>query len=78
MSGGHAWHTPAWQFVDPQSTAIWHDLPGPHGAQAAPQSMSLSPPLRTPSKQVGSWQTSAVQTSLAQSLGRPHAAFAGQ
>ncbi len=52
---------------------------GTHAGQGAPpQSTSVSPPLRTPSAQVGAWQRPPVQTPLSQSVPPPQPSPAGQ
>jgi hypothetical protein len=63
-----SWQTPFRQFPLWQSASLTHPWPPAHAVgQEPPQSTPVSSPFRTPSAQVGSWQTVPEQTWLAQS-----------
>ena len=58
-------------FAGPEQTALWqseyplHALPSRHfAAQGPPQSIAGSPPLATPSRQLGAWHEPLWQTAL--------------
>ena len=69
-------HTPAAQYPLWQSELTLHDWAFAHvlpGAQAPPQSKSVSFPFLTPSAQVGDWHTPwGLQTPELQSPPKPH------
>src|SRR4051812_12857032 len=76
-----AWHLPPLQTPLEQSAATLQKESGSHTAPAQlgpPQSMSLSPSLRTPSAHVGGWHTLFVQTPLTQSIPPLHASPSAQ
>jgi hypothetical protein len=51
-----------------QSAPVLQALPTPQTGQPAPQSVSVSAPLVTPSEQLGAWQMPETHTPLWQSL----------
>jgi hypothetical protein len=67
-------HTPLWQSV-----GCVQALLGAHAGQVGPpQSVSVSLPFFTPSKQLEGWQTEPVQTLLWQSLGSAQVLLSAQ